>query len=53
MAKTLAILNGILGLWLVVSAFLKFSASANLWNYLIVGVLVVIFGFGGAGAKNA
>jgi hypothetical protein len=53
MTRTLAILNGILGLWLVVSAFLKFSASANLWNYLIVGVLVTIFGFSGAGAKNA
>jgi hypothetical protein len=53
MAKTLAILNGILGLWLVVAAFLNFGASVNLWNYLIVGVLVAIFGFWGAGAKNA
>jgi hypothetical protein len=53
MAKILAILNGILGLWLVVSAFLNFSASVNLWNYLIVGVLVAIFGFWGASVKNA
>jgi predicted CDP-diglyceride synthetase/phosphatidate cytidylyltransferase len=53
MTKTLATLNGILGLWLVLSAFLSFSASVNLWNYLTVGVLITIFGFWGAGAKNA
>jgi len=51
--KILATLNGILGLWLVVSAFLNFSGSVNLWNYLIVGALVAIFGFWGATAKNA
>ena len=53
MAKTLAILNGLLGLWLVIAAFLNLSGQANLWNYLIVGVLVVIFGFWGSAAKNA
>ena len=53
MAKTLAIFNGILGLWLVIAAFLNLSGQVNLWNYLIVGVLVVIFGFWGASVKNA
>jgi hypothetical protein len=52
MVKILAILNGILGLWLILVAFLKFGTTANLWNYLIVGVLVAIFGFWGASAKN-
>ena len=50
--KTLATLNGLLGLWLIVAAFLKLSASANLYNYLIVGILVTIFGFWGAFAKD-
>lgn len=53
MAKTLAILNGILGLWLIIAAFMNLSGQANLWNYLIVGVLVAIFGFWGSAAKNA
>lgn len=53
MTKTLSVLNGILGLWLILVAFLNFSASANLWNYLIVGALVAIFGFWGASVKNA
>jgi len=50
--KTLAVLNGILGLWLIVAAFLKLNASTNLYNYLIVGILVTIFGFWGAAAKD-
>jgi len=53
MTKTLAILNGILGLWLVIAAFLNLTGQANLWNYLIVGVLVTVFGFWGASVKNA
>ncbi|MCD6232938.1 SPW repeat protein [bacterium] len=50
--KTLSVINGILGLWLIVSAFLKMGVSANLYNYLIVGILVTIFGFWGATAKS-
>ena len=53
MIKTLAVLNGILGLWLIVAAFHNFGASANLWNYLIVGVLVTVFGFWGSSVKTA
>ena len=36
--------NGILGIWLVIAAFLPMSASANLWDNLIVGVLAGIAG---------
>ena len=53
MAKTLATINGVLGLWLLVSAFLKLSATANLWNYLIVGLAVTVLGFWGAVAKES
>lgn len=31
---------GILGVWLVVAAFLGLGAHANLWNDLLVGVIV-------------
>lgn len=37
--------NAILGLWLFIAAFLPFSATLNLWDNLIVGVLVGITGF--------
>ena len=36
------VVNAIVGAWLMVSAFLKFGASANLWNYLISGGIVLI-----------
>ncbi len=36
--------NGILGLWLIIAAFLKFSATAVLWDNLIVGIIVGIIG---------
>ena len=39
-------LNFILGLWLVVAGFIPSlnTAAGRLWDYLIVGVLVLIFG---------
>ena len=37
--------NGILGTWLVVTAFLSFSPTGNMWNNLIVGLIVGIIGF--------
>jgi sulfite exporter TauE/SafE len=37
--------NGILGLWLIVTAFLGFGSSGNLWNDLIVGIIVAILGY--------
>jgi len=36
------VVNAIVGVWLVVSAFLNFSAGTNLWNYLITGVVVLV-----------
>jgi len=36
-------LNGILGIWLVIAAFIKSNPTFGLWNNLIVGVLVAIF----------
>ena len=37
--------NAILGIWLVIAAFLSFSAAGNLWDNLIVGVIAAIAGF--------
>ncbi len=50
--KTLAVINGLLGLWLITSAFLKLGAQGNLYNYLLVGIIVSIFGFWGATSKS-
>jgi len=38
-------LNFILGLWLIVSGFIPslLTGSGNLWNHLIVGILILIF----------
>lgn len=41
--------NGILGVWLVISPFLGLSPNAMTTNLVIVGILVAIFGFVGAG----
>ena len=35
------IVNILVGIWLIISAFLNLSASVNLWNYLIMGVIVL------------
>ena len=37
--------NGILGIWLVIAAFLNFAPKGNLWDNLIVGVIVAVLGF--------
>ena len=37
--------NAILGAWLVIAAFLPMGTTANLWDDLIVGILVAIAGF--------
>ncbi len=44
--------NAILGLWLILSAFLGFSASAQTTNLVIVGIIVAVLGFWGAGMKK-
>lgn len=37
--------TGILGLWLLAAAFLPLGQTGNLWNDLVVGVIVAIAGF--------
>jgi len=37
--------TGILGIWIFIAAFLNFTPTANLWDNLIVGVIVAIAGF--------
>lgn len=44
-AQANAWINGILGTWIFIAAFLNFSAMGNLWDNLIVGIIVAIFGF--------
>jgi len=49
-----SIVNGILGIWLIISAFIVkgLGDTGNLWNYLIVGIIVAVLGFWGASGKN-
>ncbi len=37
--------NGIIGIWLFIAAFLNFSATGNMWDDVIVGVIAAIAGF--------
>jgi hypothetical protein len=37
--------NGILGLWLIIAAFLGFDSTVNLWNDLLVGIIVAVIGY--------
>jgi hypothetical protein len=41
-------INAVLGLWVILSAFLGFSAEAMTTNLVIVGIVVAILGFWGA-----
>lgn len=43
--KDLAWIVGILGLWLIVAAFLGFGATTGMWNNLLVGLIVAIVGY--------
>ena len=43
--NTKAWINGLLGTWLILAAFLNFAPKANLWDNLIVGVIVGYLGF--------
>ena len=40
--------NGILGLWVIVVAFLGFTGNTLMWTLVITGVVVAILGFWGA-----
>jgi len=44
--------TGILGVWLFIAAFLNFSPAVNLWDNLIVGIIVAIAGFAMVKAKS-
>ncbi len=37
--------TGLLGIWLFIAAFLNFTPSGNLWDNLIVGLIVATAGF--------
>jgi len=37
-------INGILGLWVALAAFLGFGPVGNLWNDMAAGVVIVAFG---------
>jgi len=37
--------TGLLGVWIFIAAFLNFTPTGNLWNDLIVGVIVAIAGY--------
>ena len=37
--------NGLLGIWLLIAAFLPLSPKGNMWDDLIVGVITAIAGF--------
>ena len=35
--------NGVLGIWLIIAAFIRSNPTFGLWNNLIIGILVAIF----------
>ena len=44
-------INGILGLWLILSAFVGMSVGATMANLVIVGIVVAALGFWAAGQR--
>lgn len=44
--------NGILGLWVIVVAFLGFTGSTLMWTLAITGIVVAVLGFWGAMSAN-
>ncbi|MDD5582378.1 MAG: hypothetical protein PHS99_04090 [Candidatus Marinimicrobia bacterium] len=40
--KRLGTVTGIIGVWLIITAFLKFSPAGVLWNNLLVGVFTIV-----------
>ncbi len=44
--------NGVLGIWLIIAAFLPMPATGNMWNNLIVGIIVAVAGFGMISKKS-
>lgn len=46
------VINLLIGIWLVISAFVFGGGGTNLWNYLVCGILVFILSIW-AGGKEA
>ncbi len=44
--------NGILGLWIIVSAFVGMSANGMTVNLVIVGIIVAILSFAGLASDS-
>ena len=45
--------NGILGLVVLVAAFMGLTGSSMVWTFAVLGVVIAVVGFWGAGAKKA
>ncbi len=46
-------INGILGLWTLVLAFMGLAGSTLTWTLAITGAVIAILGFWGASAHNS
>jgi hypothetical protein len=44
--------NGILGLVVLVVAFMGLTGSSLMWTLAVIGVIIAVVGFWGAGAKK-
>ncbi|MDP3996782.1 MAG: SPW repeat protein [bacterium] len=45
-------INGLLGLWLIVSPFVFETSSSLMNNIIVVGIVVAVLGFWGAGVEK-
>jgi hypothetical protein len=46
-------LNGILGIWVIVIAFLGLTGSSLEWTLVVTGVVVAVLGFWAAGSHGS
>jgi len=47
------VINALIGIWLIISAFLKLSAGGNMLNYLIFGIVILILSVWAGSGKRA
>ncbi|HVW66669.1 MAG TPA: SPW repeat protein [Candidatus Peribacteraceae bacterium] len=45
--------NGILGLWVLITPFLGLTGQAYIWTLVITGIVIAVLGFWGAGEFSA
>lgn len=45
--------NGILGLWVLISPFLGFTAGGLMTNLVVSGIIIALLGFAGAMQEQA